>query len=95
MEIFRCFFNVFWVLGAPQNRRPSYHKSVGIRDLFGSIEGGALPGSGPSSLRARKGQKDEKDQESIIFPFIFGKTGEKSENTYKITKKTLRLAGGP
>ncbi len=33
----------------------SYHKSVGIRDLFGSIEGGPLSG-GPSSLRARKGQ---------------------------------------
>ncbi len=50
----------FW--GAPRNRGLLEYKSVGIRDLFGNMEGGPLSG-GPSSLRARKGQSDEKNQE--------------------------------
>jgi hypothetical protein len=34
----------FWVLGALQNRSLPQYKSVGIRNLFGNIKGGAIPG---------------------------------------------------
>ena len=34
----------FWVLGALQNRSLTQYKSVGIRNLFGNIKGGAIPG---------------------------------------------------
>ena len=60
-------YSFFWVFGAVQHRGLFYHKSMGMRDLLGNIEGGALPkpkgggrttmwGHPPSSLRARKGQ---------------------------------------
>jgi hypothetical protein len=34
---------VFLVFGGLQNRSLFYYKSVRIRDLFGNMEGGALP----------------------------------------------------
>ena len=59
MDIFRVVFSMavfissgFW--GGPQNRGLPYYKSVGIRDLFGSIEGGALPGGPLLPTRAKR-----------------------------------------
>ena len=47
----------FW--GAPQSRGLPYYKSVGIRDLFGSIEGGS-PSGGPPPPYAREKVKMKK-----------------------------------
>ena len=96
-------YSGFWVLGALQHRGLFYHKSVGIRDLFGNIEGGALPGpkrGQNTNEEKNRIHKSRKDLQTVyiyclfllylLFIFVFGLV---SLSTYLFVSLWGQLAG--